>query len=155
MEVNLLELEAFIVLAKSQTYVGDGRFSESCRSGSHDVAYDKDGWSYLDSYFGGTDFIGQEVVWESNIPVWVMNYYGRVLLPQVINAEHAGKIIKESLSELYTEGRFLGGFRKEIENACYVDSSEGSVSEFSGTEKIIIGDLTAYRLDYHGGLVKP
>jgi len=131
MEVNLSELETFIVLAKSQT------------------------WSYLDSYFGGTDFIGQEVVWESSIPVWVMNYYGRILLPQQINAERAGKVIKESLSELYKDGRFLGGFRKEIGNARYVDTSEGNVSGFFGTEKIIIDDLTAYRLDYHGGLVKP
>jgi len=155
MQLDLSELEHFIVLAKSQTYVGEGRFSKSCRIGSHDVAYDNDHWSYLDSYFGGTDFMGQEVVWESSSPVWAMNYYGRILLPDQINAERAGKIIKASLSELYQEGRFLGGFRKNIENACYIDTSQGSVNGFSGTEEILVDEVAAYRLDYHGGLVKP
>jgi len=155
MQLELSELEAFIVLAKSQTYVGGGRFSSSCRPGSHDVAFDNDAWSYLDSYFGGTDFIGQEVVWQSNVPVWAMNYYGRILLPEKMNAERAGKIIKESLSELYAEGRFLGGFSNTIDNAYYVDNSVGHVSGFSGTEKILIDKLAVYQLDYHGGLVRP
>jgi len=152
--MDVSELEAFIVKAKSQTYVGGGRSSKSCRPRSHDIAYDKDDWSYLDSYFGGTDFLGQEVVWMSDIPVWIMNYYGRILLPDKINAESAGNIIKESLSELYAEGRFLGGFSKEIGKFCYVDKTEGNVNSFSGTEMIFVENLAAYRLDYHGGLVK-
>jgi len=150
-----INLEDFIVLAKSQAYVGGGKFANSCRIGSHDVAFERENWSYLDSYFGGTDFIGQEVVWASSVPMWAMNYYGRILLPELIDAERAGGVIKKSLSELYTEGRFLGGFRKEVDGACYVDESDGTVSGFSGTEKILIGGLTVYQLDYHGGLIKP
>jgi len=86
LDIDKLDLERFIVLAKSQTYVGSGEFSESCRPASNDVVFKKGKWSYLDSYFGGTDFIGQEVVWNSGNPVWAMNYYGRILLPELLDA---------------------------------------------------------------------
>jgi len=153
-EIDTLDLERFIVLAKSQTYVGGSAFSYPCRPASNDVVFQKGRWSYLDSYFGGTDFIGQEVVWNSGNPVWAMNYYGRILLPDLIDADRAGAIIKESLSELYKEGRFLGGFCKETSHGNYVDVSEGDVNSFIGTEKILVDCLEAYRLDYNGGLVK-
>jgi len=154
MAIDSQQLEAFIVLAKSQTYVGGAVFSEACRPGSHDVEFHKDNWSYLDSYFGGTDFIGQEVVWESTVPTWAMNYYGRILLPDLIDAQRAGSIIKDSLSKLYKEGRFIGKFKNNTDNGCYIDCSEGNVNGFFGTEKILIDNQVAYQLDYHGGLIK-
>ena len=36
-------------------------------------------FAYLDSYFGGTDFIGQEVVYFEGQPTWAMNYYGYIV----------------------------------------------------------------------------
>lgn len=42
-----------------------------CRMNSHDYRYeDKSGFCYLDSYFGGECFSGEEVVWLHDIPVW-------------------------------------------------------------------------------------
>ena len=35
---------------------------------------------YHDTYFGGTNFMGEEVVYEdSDAPIWGMNYYGVTL----------------------------------------------------------------------------
>ena len=35
---------------------------------------------YHDAYFGGTDFIGEEVVYDENqTPIWAMNYHGVTL----------------------------------------------------------------------------
>jgi len=155
MNIDLTELEKFIGLAKSQTYVGNAESSNSSRLESHDVRFKHGQWLYLDSYFGGTDFIGQEVVWESSVPVWAMNYYGRIVLSDKIDAQRAGETIKLALSEMYQEGRFLGGFRKETKNGCYIDASKGTVESFIGGEKIVVDGLVAYQLDYHGGLVKP
>jgi Domain of unknown function (DUF5680) len=70
------DLNGFVVRAKRGTYVGNGIVSPSSRPGSHDLTYDEDHWSYRDSYFGGTDFLGQETVWRDEVPVWAMNYYG-------------------------------------------------------------------------------
>jgi hypothetical protein len=148
------DLEAFIVHAKAQTYVGGGAFREPCRPGSHDVGFEDGEWSYLDSYFGGTDFIGQEVVWRSGEPVWAMNYYGRILEDSLIDAAKAGSIIKRALSAMYREGRFLGGFEWKDAEATYVDWSDGDVGSFRGFERIFMGREEVYRLDYGGGLIR-
>jgi hypothetical protein len=148
-------LEAFIVRAKAKTYVGDGASRASSRPGSHDIGQEEGDWSYLDSYFGGTDFLGQEAVWRESVPVWAMNYYGRILRADWIDAATAGRIIKQALSALYREGRFLGGFMHVDGPHIYVDQSEGDALSFTGHEIIRIGDDVVYRLDYHGGLIKP
>lgn len=148
-------LQAFILEAKSATYVGGGSPSPACRPAAHDIGYDRGSWRYLDSYFGGTDFLGQEVVWKDDEPVWAMNYYGRILDPEMIDATVAGAIIKESLSALYRLGRFLGAFEYVVGQYRYVDDSNETIEQFVGIERIYVGDREVYRLDYHGGLVKP
>jgi hypothetical protein len=149
------ELEAFIVRAKACTYVGGGASRPSSRPASHDIGHEDGLWSYLDSYFGGTDFLGQEVVWCRGEPAWAMNYYGRIVLADRIDAATAGAIIKEALAALYREGRFLGGFTFDAAAGRYCDRSQGDYRCFRGTEEITIGGDLVYRLDYHGGLVKP
>lgn len=153
MAFTLEELTAFIVRAKASTYVGGGAKSLPCRPGSHDLEFHEGAFSYLDSYFGGTDFLGQEVVYYEARPVWAMNYYGRILDPARITAAQAGQTIQESLSRMYREGRFLGGFEHETENGTYVDSSEGDVTSFAGAEHIAREGVRVYELLYHGGLI--
>ncbi|MBN1583302.1 MAG: hypothetical protein JXA89_21510 [Anaerolineae bacterium] len=148
------QLNDFIVHAKAATYVGDGVPSPSCRLGSHDLCYHEDEFDYLDSYFGGSDFIGQEVVYYHGQPVWAMNYYGRILAPSLIQAAEAGQIIKESLSAMYRLGRFLGGFEHVTENGVYHDTSKGDVTSFTGREWIARQGTEVYALVYHGGLIK-
>ena len=59
----------------------------SCRKNSHDYRYeDKNGFIYLDSYFGGECFVGEEVVWLHENPVWSMNYVGRVIGGRILVA---------------------------------------------------------------------
>lgn len=148
------QLEAFIVRAKAATYVGGGAPSSSCRPSSHDLQFHEGDFAYLDSYFGGADFIGQEVVYHQDKPVWAMNYYGRILEPSLIAAAQAGQIIKESLSAMYREGRFLDGWEHTSGDSLYRDASAGDVTSFTGKEQIIRGGVQVYELIYHGGLIK-
>jgi hypothetical protein len=154
MDKDLLkELNKFIVRAKSVTYVGNGQPVPSCRPGSHDLKFSEGDWSYLDSYFGGRDFIGEEVVYYKEKPVWAMNYYGRILRRDLITPAQAGEVIKASLSKMYLEGRFLGGVTHQHAGFTYTDASEGDVTFFRGTEFISCAGETAYELCYHGGLI--
>lgn len=146
-------LHDFIVRAKAATYVGEGKHSPACRPGSHDLKFDDGDWAYLDSYFGGRDFIGEEVVHYQGRPVWAMNYYGRILRADLISPAQAGGVIKTSLSKMYSEGRFLGGFEYRHNGFIYIDTSEGSMTSFRGREYISRQGETAYELFYHGGLV--
>lgn len=148
------ELEAFIIAAKATTYVGEGLSAKASRPGSHDLCYSEGDWHYRDSYFGGTDFLGQETVWHRDEPVWAMNYYGYILRPDLIDAERAGATIKAALSEMYAEKRFLGGFEWIGPHGIYRDSSTGDVSHFHGREVILVSEIEAYTLDYHGGMIK-
>lgn len=151
---NLTNLHAFIIRAKNATYVGGGAQGASSRPGSHDLRYAEGDWLYIDSYFGGTDFIGQEAVFFMEQPVWAMNYYGCILRPELIQAAEAGQMIKASLSRMYAEGRFLGGFLHSQGELTYVDTSEGDFTHFHGREWIERKGVAAYELVYHGGLVK-
>ncbi len=154
MTVDINELNTFIVHAKAATYVGNGEHATPCRLGSHDLRFSDGDWSYHDSYFGGTDFIGEEVVYFAEKPIWAMNYYGRILRDDLITAPEAGGMIKASLSLMYKEERFLGGFEHTENDMTYIDTSEGSVGCFQGREFIRCGQETAYELDYHGGLIR-
>jgi hypothetical protein len=147
------ELNAFIVRAKSVTYVGNGQKAPSCRPGSHDLKFSEGDWSYLDSYYGGRDFIGEEVVYYKGKPIWAMNYYGRILRSDLITPAQAGEVIKASLLKMYTEGLFLGGFEHDHEEFTYTDTSEGQGSSFHGRESISWAGEMAYELIYHGGLI--
>ena len=147
-------LHDFIVRAKSATYVGSGAHSAPSRPGSHDLHYVEGNWLYIDSYFGGTDFIGEEAVFYAGKPVWALNYYGYILHPESISAAEAGQMIKASLSRMYTENRFLGGFRHMEGPFAYVDTSSGDFTHFTGKEWIERDEMIVYELVYHGGLVK-
>ncbi|MBU1307071.1 MAG: hypothetical protein KKF33_16325 [Alphaproteobacteria bacterium] len=149
------DLTPIIVAAKAATYVGGGTSAPSSRPGSHDLGWSQGPWRYLDSYFGGTDFIGQETLWHDGAPVWAMNYYGYIQRPDLIDGQRAGATIKAALTDMYGEGRFLGGFDWTGPHGRYIDTSTGDAAHFHGREVILVGDAEAYALDYFGGLMRP
>ena len=151
--LDLIELEAFIVQAKAATYAAAAPHRVAVRPGAHEIEFRSAEFSYVDSYFGGTDFIGQEVVYQRGSPVWAMNYYGRILEPDLLNAADAGRVVQKSLSELYRGGRFLGGITVDVEDMRYVDTNDGDVRSFRGVEWIVREGRRAYELVYNGGLV--
>jgi hypothetical protein len=148
------ELTAFIVAAKRATYVGSGQKLLPYRLGSHDLQYFEGDWSYHDSYLGENDFIGEEAIYFRGQVVWAMNYFGRILKPEAITAAEAGHLIKVSLTTMYAEGRFLGGFEYIQGDLTYVDTSDGDHTYFTGREWIMRNGEKVYELVYHGGVVK-
>lgn len=152
--MHLNQLTRIIVAAKAATYVGGGDKVFASRPGARDLSWEQGEWRYLDSYFGGTDFLGQETVWRRGEPVWAMNYYGYIKRLDLIDGQRAGETIKAALSEMYREGRFLGGFEWSGPHGVYRDRSEGGTGQFRGHEAILVEGVEAYALEYFGGLVK-
>lgn len=153
--MNIQELTAAIVQAKTATYVGGGAKVMPSRPGSQELSWASGDWRYLDTYFGGSDFLGQEVLWRGGEPVWAMNYYGYIKRPELIDAMRAGETIKAALTAMYGQGRFLGGFDWTGPHGRYVDKSDGGVGQFRGRETILVDGVEAYALDYFGGLIRP
>ncbi len=148
------EILKFIVEAKAATYVGNGKYVDPSRQESHDLEYLCGDYYYRDSYFGGKDFLGEEIVWLQAKPIWGENYFGKIIQPGLITPEEIGKMIKASLSRQYLEGRFLGGFRHTEGNLIYIDKNEGDWHNFTGEESISKDGIIVYQLHYHGGMIE-
>ena len=152
MTVDITALTAFIVRAKAGTYVGDGEHTSPCRSGSHDLRFTDGEWTYHDSYFGGTDFIGEEVVYFAEQPVWAMNYYGLVMDESVL-AGDVYRFLQKAMQHLGAERPFRGPDEYEEGDFVYKDTSEGDLNQFEGEETIFFQKKQVYLLVYHGGKV--
>jgi Domain of unknown function (DUF5680) len=148
--VDVIELRSLVVRAKRATYVGSGSAAESSRSGSQDLAYTEGLHSYRDSYFGGVDFFGQEVVWHNNIPTWAMNYYGYIVRADLIDAASAGLMQTAALSQPTARKLSLRWNRRPLRNSIW-----GAALLVLKVRETNCFDATlAYALDYQGGLVK-
>src|SRR5690554_2776045 len=88
--ISSADIAAFVIRAKAACYVGDGSHLLPYRLGAIDLQYQDGPFVYHDSYFGDSDFLGQEVVYHERRPVWGMSYHGYLLEPSRINAATAG-----------------------------------------------------------------
>jgi len=148
------DLLKFIILAKQATYVGGGTKLLPYRQGSHDLQFFDGDWAYHDSYLGESDFIGEEAVYYHGKVVWGENYLGRIICPERITSAQTGAVIQQSLSKMYQEGRFLGGFKHTTGEFTYIDTNDGDALFFTGKEWIERDGEIVYELVYHGGLIK-
>jgi len=151
---QLSSLERFIVRAKRATYVGGGPKLLPYRLGSKDLQFKDGDWAYHDSYLGESDFIGQEIVYYQMHPVWGMNYFGQLLRPDLATAAEIGQMIMKSLTRMYAEDRFLGGFEHREGGFTYRDGNGGNIMAFQGKEMIFLNEELVYELLYHGGLIR-
>jgi hypothetical protein len=154
MQAELIDdLMNFILRAKQACYVGGGTNLLPYRLGSHDLQFIEGDWAYHDSYFGESDFLGEELVYYRGQVVWGMNYFGRIIHPEMFTSAEAGAIIKQSLSNMYQSGRFLGGFKYTVGKFNYTDTNDGDPKFFTGKEWIDTEGKIVYELVYHGGLM--
>jgi hypothetical protein len=151
---HVKELINFILQAKQATYVGGGKHLLPYRLGSHDLQFQNGDWTYHDSYFGDNDFMGEEIVYYRGSVIWGMNYFGRIIQPQKITSAQAGDVIKQSLTQMYLTGRFLGGFIYRVNEFTYRDINDGNPHYFTGRESIEVHEQIVYALDYHGGIIQ-
>ena len=145
------ELRAFIAEAKRATYAAGVEGEAGPRPGTKDIPYAKDGWSYLDSYYGGIDFLGQEAVWFQGRPVWGMNYYGRTDI--TLSGSDLPRFLKAALLAMPTEAPYRGPALHVEGDYEYRCRWKGSLADFSGEEEILYLGMQAYKLAFHGGTI--
>jgi Domain of unknown function (DUF5680) len=148
------ELIAFIVRAKANTWNSNGSTSLAYRPGSRDLQYHEPDLAYMDSYFGSTDFLGQEIVWQNGTPIWAMNYHGQILRSDLYDGARAGATSQIGRGNVYALQTFLGEYEFALEHSVFRMSTVGDATGFSGSEWHEVNGVTAYRFDFHGGLVR-
>lgn len=117
------------------------------------ITYEQGPWEYRDTYTGSEAFVGHEVVFRADEPVWGMSYYGNLTTPQA-DRDAIYAFLREALGEATTDRPYRGPARFEREGMAYLSSVEGDVERFDGTEEIRVGDETRYRGWFAGGRVE-
>ncbi|PWB38737.1 MAG: XRE family transcriptional regulator [Parcubacteria group bacterium] len=151
---NLKEFTNFLNIANKCTYAANGKKVVSSRLKSDDFEYKRGGWAYHDTYFGEQDFIGEEVVYKNNVPVWGANYYGFILddayAPKQVYVFLKKSLMQESDNIIPVRGPKT--FKDD--GWVYNNYADGELDNFSGKEEILFGNRVVYRCLYHGGFVR-
>ena len=150
-------IEEFLIEAKKQTYANENapRINSS-RLNSKDYEYKKNNMIYHDTYFGGTNFIGEEVIYIDNQTYWAMNYYG-VTLDETLGEEAMDNALRPALMKVGEDNKIIPvRGPKEFINGEYKYTFEvqGDINYFNGIEIIYKNGIKIYELRCSGGLIK-
>lgn len=147
----------FLIEAKKSTYAnGTAEKIESSRLDSKDYEYKKGNMLYHDTYFGGTNFIGEEVVYIDNKIYWAMNYYG-VTLDENLGEEAMDNALRPALMQVGVSENIIpvrGPREYKTGDFKYTFKVSGDLTNFSGIETIYKNDKKIYELKCNGGLIK-
>ena len=151
------KLYNFLIEAKKQTYANENVKKQlSSRKGSFDYEYSSNNMIYHDRYFGGTNFMGEEVVYgENGTPIWGMNYYG-VTLDQTLSEKAVDKALRSALMQVGSDDIIPVRGPKEYINGNYkyIFNVSGNLDYFEGEETIYKNEKKVYVLKCHGGVIK-
>ena len=139
----------FLIRAKRATYAAKGAECAPSRPGSHDLEYREGDLMYYDTYLGGDKFSGEEALWVSGVPVWSMNYPGRVT-----GDNFSGDFLKQALLSVPRDKPFRGPARFESDGFpgyLFVCESCGGTEWFQGFEYISLDGERIYECCFIGG----
>lgn len=143
------ELREFLLKAKNKTYAGKGVESSPSRPLSHDFRYEENDLLYIDTYLGGECFSGEEAIWKNHVPIWAMNYSGRV-----IGENFSGDFLKSALREVPYDKPYRGPSYFQDGDYVYVCKVDGTFEWYQGYEEIMCQDVKIYECFFHGGKIK-
>ena len=151
----------FLIKAKKSTYANSNiKKVESSRVGSSDYHYeeiiDNKKYIYHDTYFGGTKFMGEEVVYcDDSKPIWGMNYYG-VTLDDTLGEEAMDKALRPALMKVGEDENIIpvrGIAKFENNGYIYTFKATGTIEKFDGIEQIYKANNLIYELHCSGGMI--
>lgn len=153
--LTLEELATFLKAANLNTYANEkSEKVDSLRLGSHDYHFEKGGLVYHDTYFGGTKFIGEEIIYKDEQPVWGMNYRG-ITLSETMSEGLFDAILRPALMAGSGDNIPVRGPKEFVSGDWqYTFKIEGDLSNFTGVEEITKKGEIVCRLLCHGGWIK-
>lgn len=148
-DTDLDELIAFRLEANVNTYAAFMNETDASRPSSHDFRYQNGNYMYHDTYVGGEKFAGEEAIWKNSVPVYAMNYMGRVIADGF-----SGNFLKEALRAADEKMPYRGPEYYQSGEYTYRCNVTGDFTWFQGYEEIYQGDVKVYECVFHGGLMK-
>lgn len=147
---DMADCQSFVQLAKLHTYAANGsRERLKLRQGSKDYQFQLDDYSYHDSYVGNELFVGEELVYHQQQPVWALAYSGKVL-----SSNFSSAFLKEALLQISRNAPYRGPNHYNNGHYYYYCQVEGDFSWFQGKEMIYYQQEKVFDLYFHGGELK-
>ena len=140
---------SFLLRAKKNTYAAHGAEISSSRPASHDLRYAEGDFLYLDTYLGGLQFSGEEAIWKDGVPIWSMNYCGRVT-----GDGFSGDFLKQALLRVTKDAPYRGPSEYIEGEMRYLSRADGDLSWFQGYEEITLSGKRVYECFFHGGEIR-
>lgn len=152
--INIKELADFLREANKSTYANKNASKVApSRLKSEDYHFKKGNLIYHDTYFGRRDFIGGEIVYKNEKPVWGENYFGFVLAND-IGEKEVYAFLREALMQAHDNVIPVRGPAKFSDGDWnYQFLAKGGLENFAGQEKILVNGKVVYRCLVHGGLI--
>ena len=147
-------LAGFLVEAHRKTYANKKAAKVAAtRLRSLDYRFMWDDLVYHDTYFGRRDFIGEEIIYRTDTPVWGMNYFG-IILASDANEGEVYDFLRDVLSQDCIDIAPARGPRLYGRgNWTYANTVDRTLDDFSGIERIHRDGEPIYRGRYHGGRI--
>jgi hypothetical protein len=147
------KLLKFLLKARTKTYAGGGGKVRPVFKGSKQLEYREEDWFYRDLYYSGKGiFMGIEVVYYNDNPIWAISYYGNF---KEMTEEEIDEILREALIENWQTTRTWKRVEWQKGDYRYVcqPDFEGSIEEMAGSETIFKRGKEVYKFFYAGGLI--
>ncbi len=139
----------FLCAAKKSTYKSNEIETHDSKQNSHKILYSKENLKYTRSYVGKKQFIGEESLLKNDVPIWGMNYTGRI-----IDKGFSINFLKEALSLVPKDHPYRGPMVYQNEEYKYHCIVHGEFEWFNGYEEIFFNDIKVYECNFHGGYIK-
>lgn len=144
----------FLDKANKNTYANkEAQKVEPSRLKSEDYHFEEGELIYHDTYFGGRDFIGEEIIYEKEKPIWGANYFG-FIIENKVNEKEVYNFLRKALMKKYSSKIPVRGPKKFSQsNWTYKSNIKGDVSRFVGKEEIFLKGKIIYCCFIHGGFI--
>lgn len=131
-QLDMRECQSFVHLAKRHTYGANGpQETLVLRHGSKDYRFQEGDYHYHDSYVGNEVFVGEELVYHQQRPLWALAYSGKVL-----SDRFSSSFLKEALMRVPRNSPFRGPNQYSKGSYHYYCQTEGDFEWFQGKEII-------------------
>ncbi len=153
--IEIKELTDFLHEANKHSYANkEAEKTASSRLNSEDYHFEKDNLIYHDIYFGSRDFIGEEIVYKNEKPVWGANYFGFIIDDEA-NEKDVYDFLREALMQEYDDIIPVRGPKEFVDGDwAYRFSTSGGLENFVGQEEILLKDKIAYICRVNGGFIR-
>ncbi len=147
-------IQAFLRAANKSTYAASGKKVNPPRLNSEDFEYREGDLLYHDTYFGDDRFIGEEIIYEKEMPIWGMNYYG-YLVDDSATPKEVYSFLKQALMAEENEAIPVRGPKTFVTGEyAYAVVTQGAFDNFTGEERIERLGMPLYKAFFHGGSIK-